>query len=115
MKLTKLLALKICAELWERLARNTSEAKSNFPKWAKYGRMKNDCPCCEWMLQHNRRITGSCPECPLHSLWPNSCMWVGTPYRAWYAEVEGKASRRKYALIIARAARKEIKKIDARK
>ena len=106
MKITKKIALKICVELWTWIAVTGSRNKHDWPGWAKYGNMPNDCPCCEYVDSHFYR----CDECPLIKLWPGCgyvlCARRPSPYYKWYG-----TEKNKWAFIIAQAAQKELERL----
>ncbi len=79
-KLTKKKTLRICAELWEWVAKQDLSdredrhmIKYDWPGWEKYGAMENNCPCCQYSNDDKTGII-ICDICPLHNLWPNGCM-----------------------------------------
>ena len=92
--MTKLRCLEICLELWEWLAK-TGRLKSDWPEWKKYGKMRSECPCCEWVHQHGKK----CYECPLKLYaWIYECMVPESIYikwvRAWLPKTRKKHARK---------------------
>ena len=106
-KLTKKLALFLCWKLWEWLAETGEDKKESWPEWAwnegHVERMDSYCPCCEY-------TRANCKKCPLFYLWPHEgedpCLDDETPFGDWLDATTLRA-RKKYASIIAEAARKE--------
>ena len=110
-KLTKELALLLCWKLWEWLAETGTALKGSWPEWAlKGGKVKwmhSGCPCCQHVGQGDGFENSACRQkCPLIDLWPHLCMWRESPFHKWHI-AETPAARKKYASIIAEAARKE--------
>lgn len=107
---TKKKALRVCVKLWDWMAKTGSYNKSEWPGWAKYGKMQNNCPCCQIAYTHK-----NCRGCPMKKLWPGgdcSCENPSSPYQKWKVAGYCKSVQmmKTYAKIIADAARKELKK-----
>ena len=107
-RLTKKLALKICIELWEWLAKTGNCVKRNWPGWKKYGKMDNDCPCCEYINQ-----TSHTRECPIWKcLGAQSCFSFESPYVKWYYSATI-LNRKRYAQQVVNLAKKKLSELRA--
>lgn len=125
MRLTKREALEICKELWEWLVKTGGCNKKLWPGWGKYGIMRLECPCCEYVKQ-SRRVSGvacALSHCPLRKLWPRprysegdeyGCEYLTSPYRKWCNAINAK-ERRKYARQIVKGCIKALAKLPKRK
>ncbi len=104
MKLTKKKALKICEELWFWLEKTGGRHKYEWKGWIKYKDMRNNCPACEYNVQHS---DGRCmSDCILASIWVvRHCENEGSLYREWHRS-KAKKDRKKYATIIWKGIRK---------
>lgn len=107
---------KIMTELWDWCAENPRKAKHEWPGWEKYGEMAGDCPCCEYLEQHEYNDgvawTEICPsKCPAVELWPNHCEKGNTPYNRWanaiFSEDGSKAAKE-----IADFARRKLEEVS---
>lgn len=102
--------LTICAELWEWIAEDVSRKKETWPGWRKYGRMYENCPCCEFV-----RPISDCSQCPMLSVWnigepsPDTgeapCERDYSPYHIWQIS-KNTDEKRRAAKYIAKGARK---------
>jgi len=70
--------------------------------------MTGDCPCCEYAEQQEKKCHSGCL---LITLWPEGCLNVPSPYQKWTKEKSPRL-RKKYARIIANAAKKEYMKYE---
>lgn len=81
MRLTKKKAIEISIELWEWLAETGEWRKWQWSGWQRYGAMDNDCPLCEYHIQHPILDLTKC-NCPLEKKYgTNGC--YATPYQDW--------------------------------
>ena len=79
MELTKKQALIITKELWTWLSEHPGEYKSEWPGWLTYGRMLEECACCEYA-----RDSSCANKCPLFGYaWNFSCWTEGEVYSNW--------------------------------
>jgi len=110
--LTEKQTLFLCWKLWERLAKTGCALKTAWPHWREMGgkvkRMMGDCPCCEYVRQQEKRCHVACL---LLTLWPERCLSESSPYQKWVTETSLRL-RKKYARIIAKAAKKEYMKYE---
>ena len=89
---TKRLALLVCAEHWEWIARHKATDKSDWPMLRDLN-MPHSCACCWYDAHHGNR----CLKCPLHGHWASSkgsmCDAPKSPYVAWleYHDMEAAA------------------------
>ena len=86
MRLTKIEALRLTAELWGWLAEDGQRRKMDWPKWKQYPPPYNHCFLCEYAGQRQRNTDKQiCYFCPLRGKWgaANLCSWEGSPYRTW--------------------------------
>ena len=117
-RLTKKKTLTVNAELWKWLAETGKDlgGKLNWEGWKKYGRMNNDCPCCQYESDNGGTAklvkTGTDCEtrCLLKSIWKNGCQSKPSPYYNWENACTIKA-RKKYARQIYRACMRELRKL----
>lgn len=83
-----------CEELWRWCSENPEYRKSDFPKWNKYGLVRNLCFACESALESNGLI--NCNKCYLLKLWVSKSIFVkrystpciiidSSPYSKWSA------------------------------
>lgn len=93
-KLTPRSTVELTRELWMWMVSELKKAindldypspeKEYWPEWERYGRMQNDCPCCEYVSQLKE---SGCNSCPLFGYWTNTlcsrCEDVGSPYLDW--------------------------------
>ena len=90
MRLTKIEALRLTAELWEWLAGNGRREKEAWPQWKLFPLpIHGFCFLCEYDSQRENRER-YCYFCPLKGKWgtadygPGSiCLAQGSPYRVW--------------------------------
>lgn len=98
MRLTKKKAIEITKELWGYLAETGSESKRNWSGWKNYGKMEEDCPCCEYDVRHF--ADRPCRSCPLYDYWGDTNRCSGgksdSPYNVWH-DAETKAERKQAA------------------
>ena len=80
MKLTRKKAIAISVELWEWLA-ESGGYKQKWPKWKEYGRMFNDCPLCEYVIQEMGNHYSCAEVCPLNMAESEGC--TRTSYGEW--------------------------------
>lgn len=108
MTLTKAKALLICYSLWSWLAKTGHDTKEDWPGWKKWGKMKENCPCCEYVIRYHN----TCSKCPLIDLWPRNCQQFSTNDTSWekWMYASSKETRKKYAAVIRNAAQKAYHK-----
>lgn len=130
-KLGKLTALWLCWELWDWLAKNPDKAKDDWPKWKRngghYEEIFEDCFACAYINQNGLSTYSSdfavgCDYKENPCIIPcfvtkNGCGFGATqktPYQIWKTSYI-KATRKKYARIIANSAYKEYVKLGGKK
>ena len=96
MKLTKEQAIDLSIELWEWMAKSGAEEKSEWPKWAEYGKVQDDCFLCEYCGK-----MGCDKPCPIDPCY-------GTHYLDWLS-TDKWGERKKYAKLFLEQL-KELKK-----
>jgi hypothetical protein len=117
MAISRKRALEVCRDLWAWLTK-TGKKKEHWPGWewngGKYEGMSCECPCCEY----TNPFSGGCVLCPLRGRWGTKatkdpyyaeCCGYDTIFTRW-KEAETPRTRKKYAALIAKAARVELKK-----
>ena len=57
MVFTKEKAIQLTYELWIWMEENKKTDKGDWPGWQKYGRMRAECPCCQYVKEN-----GSLPD-----------------------------------------------------
>lgn len=103
-RLTKKKAIELTIELWKWVYKNKSFDKKAWPEWDKYGYVKNECFCCEY-VDRKPHLFGNmdCVEyCPLYKLWPHEasysdgqlmavpCQSNNSSFERWFLEeIEG--------------------------
>jgi len=111
-RLTEKQTLFLCWKLWEWLAKTGNILKITWPHWKEMGgkvkKMTGECPCCEYAKQQEKRCRSGCL---LITLWPNRCLSESSPYQKWRKEASLRL-RKKYARIIANAAKREYMKLQ---
>ncbi len=123
MKLGKLTALWLCWELWDWLAKNPDEIKSDWPQWkqnrGKYKKATHYCFACEYRI----KIKKWKHECPDNScIIPcfrglsedgdgYSCYDEKSSFQKWNEGIDNKRNAR----IIADSAYKEYVKLGGKK
>ena len=91
-KLTKKDAIKKSKELWTWLA-ETGKRKEDWDGWKKYGKMRDNCPLCEYKKQvDDSKVCKSCP----YFLKFSYCFLDDSPFDNW-REAKTPKIRKKYA------------------
>ena len=119
-KLTKRKALQVCYELWMWLSENPRKNKRDWPKRSTYAKelVYYLCPCCTYLEQKSNETFITCnnsteyptENCLLYKIWPDGCERHNSPYLKYIKNTQS-ASRKKYALQIANATKKELDKL----
>ena len=123
--LTERKALIITRDLWLWLAKHPGNTKEWWPGWKKkkIGKMKQDCPCCEYAWQQVRQDVrvDMCTKCPLAGKWSKvgvidsaECASLGSPYDKW-VHAPNFSAEIKYAKQIAALASKALKALKGKK
>jgi len=129
MRLTKVMALQLCEDLWGWLAVNPEKGKKDWPEWEWNGgsipKMTYDCPCCEYGAagRTKKEVEGTgimrneCKRCPLTGFWPTGrCLDECSPFLIWDSTNPksrfGRLIRTGYATMIAGAARQERERLE---
>ena len=103
-RINRKIAVRLCAEMWEWLAKNPGNSKAAWPQWSnlekKYGEITHYCFACHLCEQQ-------CRECFMIELWPNSCNVHDSVYEKWL-QSDVTIGQKKYATIIAKHARKVL-------
>jgi len=133
MRLTKIIALQFCEDIWNWLAVNPGKDKSDYPDWEVDGgsmpEAPYDCPCCGYAVSFSGGTkdgvedTGisreQCKHCPLASFWPGGrCLDQYSPYMLWDKTNPkskfGPLIRMSCAMMIAGAARQEWQRLESK-
>lgn len=107
-------ALKITKDLWIWLSNNPQYSKEDCDK-PDVTKMESDCPCCEYAAY---KKCDDCSSCPLLSYWQSfstkrlcPCTDETSPYILWQ-RTNNLYARAKYALQIANACDRKLKRLE---
>jgi len=116
-KLTKREALEKCRDMWQYLADNSNvDDKKSVPQVRKDNPYLR-CYCCEYAIQQSHDKCFSCSICPLSRYWHSkrhiSCE-LSSLNRGWtsWQYASSDTDRRKAALRIVAACKRELAKLD---
>lgn len=104
--LSKKTSAKLCAELWEWLAKNPESYKIEWPGWKVYPNVSSHCFACNWVQKLYSHVLVPCKtHCFLIKLWPHTCLHYNSTFTL-YNNARDSISRSLHASTIARASRK---------
>jgi hypothetical protein len=83
MVFTKEKAIQLTYELWSWMEENKKTDKGGWPGWQKYGRMRAECPCCQYVKENGSFAHLKQEECiklcPLLNIWPAKVVSMNVP------------------------------------